>query len=166
MELKKENNLVSIQNEYNEKYYEYKIKTFNYLMDSYIEIIHKLIDVTVEKRILPFKLIMASKYIKEYVTENRNEILEQSIIHILGNKETILNFDITNLDELDKDIDDNISVKTYFNKIKKIEDTGIIDLIIEIKNNSKKLSEYNIELIKKYFEFMIIILEKIKKLFL
>jgi vacuolar-type H+-ATPase subunit F/Vma7 len=144
---------------------EYKIETYNFLMETYIETIHKLIDITVEKRILPLKIAFASNFIKEYVKDNRIEILEQSIIHILGNKETILNFDIANLDELDKDMCDNISVKSYLNKIKKTEDTGIIDLIIEIKNNSKTLSEYNIALIKKYFELMINILEKIKELF-
>ena len=92
----------------------------------------------------------------------------------------ILNFNINkldDLDELDEDSDDNTSRKecitnisniksnTKKDLINKIESNEILDIIIHIKNNSKKLDEFTIEMIKNYVELLILILEQIKKLF-
>ena len=147
---------------------------YNFLMDSYIETIIKLIDFSIEMRILPFKIWISINYIKNYIIENRIEILENGITYLLTNKEIILNFDISNLDdldELDDDSNDNLSRKECINTIKKknkfenLKEIELLNIIIEIKNNSKKISTNNIILIKNYFELLIDILQKIKNIF-
>ena len=156
---------------------DYKIEMYNYLMDSYVEIIHKLIDTSYSMKILPFKVRLGMNYIKKYINDNRFETLQNGITYILTNKELILNFNITNLDDLDEDSDDNTSIKSCVNKLKKqkninsnqnfdnLNSDDMLNLIIEIKNNSKNLSQTDIVIIKKYFELIIIILEKIQNLF-
>ena len=97
---------------------------------------------------------------------------------MLGNKDTILNFNLSKLDELDEDSDDNMSIKSCVNKFNNIK-PGVLDtnsnmtnpndmlnLMIEIKNNTKKLSSEDVLIIKKYFELLIIILEKIQNIFI
>ena len=153
-----------------------QLETYNYLMNTYVDTIHKLIDIAYNFNILPFKIIFGMNYIKKYVNENRLETLENGINYILTNKEIILNFNLEKLDELDKDSDDNISIKSCISSFKKQQtnikidtDTDsdqMLNLIIDIKNNSKKLSSNDILIIKKYFELLIIILEKIKQLFI
>ena len=154
--------------------YNCQIESYNYLMDTYIEIIHKLINFSLNNNLLPFKIIMGINYLRKYVNENRLEILENSINYLLTYKEIILNFNIEKLDDLDDDSDDNISRKECVNNIKninnnivdkKFKENEILELIIEIKNNSKKLSKNDIDIIKKYFELLISILEQIKNIF-
>lgn len=178
------------QNFYNQNFinsecntYKYsQIETYNFLMNTYIETIHKLIDLSYDFGILPFKIIFGMNWIKKYISENRFEVLENGINYLLTNKETILNFNLDKLDELDMDSDDNVSIKSCINSIKNQQnktkinsntnfDTNsdsdqMLNLIIEIKNNSKKLSSNDIIIIKKYFELLIIILEKIQNLFI
>jgi len=152
---------------------------YNYLMDMYIDTIIKLIDTSYSMRILPLKVMFGLGYIKNYIKLNRFNILQNGFDYLLANKETILNFDIGNLNELDEDSDDNISIKSCISNIKHHQNTknqtntnnfisdsdDMVNLMIEIKNNTLKLSSDDIEIIKKYFELIIIILENIKKIF-
>jgi len=158
-----------------------KYETYEFLMETYIDTIYGLMDFALKLNILPFKVVFGINYIKKYVGENRYETLQNGINYVLKNKEIILNFDIKNLDELDIDSDDNMSVKSCVNNLKKnslssinsssfqnisTDTDQILNLMIEIKNNAKKLSNYDIELVKKYFELIVIILEQIQNLFL
>lgn len=144
-----------------------KIAIYDNLMNIYINTICDLLDTSKSMGILPFKISLSIYWIKNYITENRFEVLENGIIYLLTNKETILNFNLSNLDILDFDIDDdNKSIKSCLNnmsKSTKVDD--LINTIIEIKNNVKKKSSDEIEIIKKYFEILILILEKIENLF-
>jgi len=165
-----------------------KLEIYNNLMEKYITTINNLIDTSYSMGILPFKIILGINYIKNYLNENRFETLQYGINYILSNKEIILNFDINNLDELDIDSDDNQSIKSCINNLKNhnqnisstqdltlnnifnlnhiLSPDNMINLIIEIKNNTKKISELDILIIKNFFELLIIILEKIKNIFL
>ena len=152
--------------------YDNKLNTYNYLIEKYIDTIIKLIDTAYMLKILPFKIIMSMNYIKKYVKDNKFEILENGITYLLNNKEIILNFDIDNLDNLDEDSDDNMSIKSCVNNFNTntsatstASTSEILDLIIEIKNKCKKLQYEDIEIIQKYFEILIIILEKIQNIF-
>lgn len=152
---------------------------YNFLMDTYIDTIIKLIDTSYSMRILPFKIMFGIGYIKNYIQSNRFDILQNGFDYLLANKETILNFDIANLNELDEDSDDNISIKSCISNIKLnqnknnqtntnnfISDSDdMLNLMIEIKNNTLKLCSDDIEIIKKYFELIIVILENIQKIF-
>jgi hypothetical protein len=155
------------------EYQNIKLDNYIFLMDNYIEIILKLIDFSYQQNLLPFRLILAINYIKKYIIENRIEILSNGLNYLLENKDIILNFDLNKLDDLDEDSDDNISRKECVKNINNFKNTynnsfnesELLNYIIEIKNNSKKLSENNIKLVKKYFEIIIDILEKIKNIF-
>jgi hypothetical protein len=148
---------------------------YNYLMDSYIDTIIRLIDTSYSFGILPLKIMFGLGYIKNYIQSNRFDILQNGLDYLLINKETILNFDFANLNELDEDFDDNISIKSCINNLKQTKQANgnnfisdsddMLNLIIEIKNNTKKLHSGDIFIIKKYFEVLIIILENIKKIF-
>jgi len=165
-----------INNSYNQ---EEMFNQYNYLMDTYIDTIIKLIDTAYSMRILPFKIMFGIGYIKNYIQSNRFDILQNGFDYLLTNKETILNFDIANLNELDEDSDDNISIKSCISNIKHnqnknnqtntnnfISDSDdMLNLMIEIKNNTIKLCLDDIEIIKKYFELIVIILENIQKIF-
>lgn len=150
---------------------------YNYLMDMYIDTIIKLIDTSYSMRILPLKVMFGLGYIKNYIQSNRLDILQNGFDLLLSNKETILNFDIDNLNELDEDFDDNVSIKSCISNIKQhssiknqtnnfiSNSDDMLNLMIEIKNNTLKLSSVDIDIIKKYFELIIIILEKIQNIF-
>lgn len=149
---------------------------YNYLMETYINTIIQLIDTSYSMKILPLKVMFGLSWIKNYIQENRFDILKNGIEYLLTNKETVLNFDIEKLDELDEDFDDNVSIKSCLSNIKHtstnsnssniISDSDdMVNLMIEIKNNTKKLSPNDILIIKSYFELLIIILEKIQNIF-
>ena len=146
------------------------VEKFNYLTNQYIELIINLIDYCDEKKILPKKIIFFLDTIKKNLNENKFEIVQNSLTHILENKETILNFSFDSLEE------DNYSEKfdnlNNIHQLKKLikntnqNELEIINLIIEIKKNSKKLlNKEDINIIKDYIEIMILILEKINVLF-
>lgn len=151
---------------------------YNYLMETYINTIIQLIDTSYSMKILPLKIMFGIKWIKNYIQSNRTDILENGINYLLVNKDLILNFDIDNLDELDEDFDDNVSIKSCINNIKHnhrnlensnniISDSDdMLNLMIDIKNNTKKLSNEDILIIKSYFELLIMILEKIQNIFM
>lgn len=149
---------------------------YNYLMETYIDTIIELIDISYSLRILPFKVMFGLNWIKNHIKTNKLEVLDNGINYLLLNKDLVLNFSIDKLDELDEDFDDNVSIKSCLSNFKKIQKenniTNIIsdsddmlNLIIEIKNNTKKLCQEDISIIKSYFELLIIILEKIQNLF-
>ena len=154
---------------------------YNYLMDMYIDTIIKLIDTSYAMRILPLKIMFGLNYIKNHIQTNRLDILKNGLDYLLANKEIVLNFNIEKLNELDEDFDDNVSIKSCITDIKQkqkqnrssdannefiTESDEMLNLIIDIKNNAKKLSSSDIEIIKKYFELLIIILESIEKIFI
>lgn len=156
------------------------ISQYNYLMETYIDTIIQLIDTSYSLKILPLKVMFGLSWIKNYIRTNRFEVLENGINYLLSNKDTVLNFDIEKLDELDEDFDDNVSIKSCISNIKQthtnisstssssniISDTDdMLNLMIEIKNNTKKLCVDDIKIIKSYFELLIIILEKIQEIF-
>lgn len=153
------------------------ITKYDYLMETYINTIIQLIDTSYSMRILPLKVMFGLNWIKNYIQSNRFEVLENGINYLLENKDTVLNFSIENLDELDEDFDDNVSIKSCISNIKKnhsdivnssnviVDSDDMLNLMIEIKNNAKKLCEEDIFIIKSYFELLIIILEKIQNLF-
>jgi hypothetical protein len=170
-----------------------KLNNYNYLMELYIDTIHKLIDTSYTLNILPFKVMFGLNWIKKHISENRLESLQNGITYLLGNKEIILNFNLLKLDELDVDSDDNMSIKSCVNKFNNVKTNSnmtnsnmtnsnmtnsnmtnsnmtspddMLNLIIDIKNNTKKLSSEDVLIIKKYFELLIIILEKIQNIFI
>ena len=69
-----------------ESHTETKSDTYNYLMDLYVDTIHKLIDTSYTLNILPLKVIFGINYIKKYITNNRIEILQNVIFYLLTNK--------------------------------------------------------------------------------
>jgi hypothetical protein len=172
-----------------------KLDDYNYLMNLYIDTIHKLIDIAYSFNILPLKIMLGLSWIKKHISDNRFEALQNGITYLLENKDTILNFNLSKLDELDMDSDDNMSIKSCVNKFNansnisnsnisnsnisnsnisnsNISNSNIsnpddmLNLMIEIKNNAKKLSYDDVLIVKKYFELLIIILEKIKNIFI
>ncbi len=170
---------------YNEEQIE-KINKFSSLIDNYMEVVNSLIDIAVKKDLLPMKVLITLPYLKNYIRENRMDIMESSVKYILPNRETILNFSLDQLeelDELDDDTDDNVSrigyksnidiiksniekeKKSLKNGIKDMESNEILNIIVEIKNNSKKLSKKDTDIIYQYIKLLILVLEEIKKLF-
>lgn len=150
-----------------ENYEELKVNHYNYLMDNYIEIIMNLVDFSNINNILPFKLKLGINYLKDYILNNRLTLLDNGLNYLLNNKEVIMNFDVNNLDQLDEDDNDNVSIKQCVNNLKKDnklknEDSELLDIIIDIKNNTKNLDNNKRGLIKKYFEIIISILEELK----
>ena len=158
---------------------DYKLDRFNLLTNNYIDTINSLLDIAVSNKIVPFKLLIGLPLIKDYILTNRIDLLEYGVQYILSNKSDIMNFDINRLDELDSNSDDNISRKECINNIDnaklKINDkinfatnynsNEIIEIIVQIKNNSKNLDNFTVMMIKNYFELLILILEQIKSLY-
>ncbi len=156
---------------------------YNNLMELYTCTIINLIDISNSMKILPLKVMFGINYIKNHIMSNRFEILQTGLNYILTNKDLILNFNLNRLDELDIDSDDNTSIKSCVKKYKKSSTNNtnnqnqnsfltesnpdeILELIISVKNNAKKLSIDDIIIIKKYFELLIDILEQIQKIFI
>jgi hypothetical protein len=145
------------------------IEKFNYLTNQYIELIINLIDYCEEKKILPKKITFFLDTIKKNLNENKFEIIQNSLLHILENKETILNFSLDSLEDSDDKSNNNLNNIYQLKKLIKNTNQNeleIINLIIEIKKNAKTLLiKEDIMIIKDYIEIMIMILEKIKILF-
>jgi len=146
------------------------VEKFNYLTNQYIDLIINLIDYCDDKKILPKKIIFFLDTIKKNLNENKFEIVQNSLIHVLENKNIILNFSLNSLEE-DTDNNSNNNLNNIYQLKNLIKNTDqneleIINLIIEIKKNAKiLLIEDDIVIIKDYIEIMIMILEKIKILF-
>lgn len=146
------------------------VEKFNYLTNQYIELIINLIDFCDLKKILPKKIIFFLDTIKKNLNQNKFEIIQNSLHYILENKETILNFSLESLEE-DNYYEKSDNLNNIYQLKKLIKNTNqneleIINLIIEIKKNAKKLLiKDDIIIIKDYIELMILILEKINNLF-
>jgi hypothetical protein len=104
-------------------------------------------------------------YIKEYISENKIELLENGIKYLLPNKYDILNFNINNLDEIENSINDISNIKMVDENYKINNKNEMLKLILEIKNNSKKLDRIDLDIIKRYVELLISILEQITDLY-
>lgn len=155
-----------------------KQKQFSKLSDKYVEQIKKVLDYAVTKRIVPIKVIFGVNLIKEYIDNNKLKILECGVEYILKYKDEILNFSLESLDETNLSENSNFSSNyiSNINELKHIikqetnststEEIEIINLIIDIINNAKKLSSDEMDIIKNYIELIILILEKIKIIFI
>jgi len=155
-----------------------KVIQFKKLSDKYIEQIKKVLDYAVSKRIVPLKVIFGINLIKTYIDENKIKILECGVEYILKYKDEILNFSLDSLDENDlSELSDLSTCSSNYisniNELKQIiqqqssksEELEVINLIIDIINNAKKLSIDEIDIIKSYIELIVLILEKIKIIF-
>ncbi len=158
--------------------YSNKFDSFVNFSDKYVDVIEKLLDFSTSKNILPIKILLGMKILKQYIKDNKVSLIQKGVEYLLNYKETILNFDLNNLDVLDNNsednFDDNYSRKNCLNTINKAKhiineqtykENEILDLIIDIKNNAKNLNETDKSIIKGYIEVLILILEKIKTLF-
>jgi hypothetical protein len=155
--------------------YSSKIDLFINFSNKYVDVIEKLLDFSVSKKILPLKILLGLNILKKYIRDNKVNLIQNGVEYLLNYKDTILNFDLHNLDELDNDSEDNVSRKSCLNNITKAKqiineqnykENEILDLIIEIKNNAKILNISDKSIIKGYMEVLIMILEKIKDLFI
>lgn len=158
--------------------YQNKVNLFIDFSNKYVDVINKILDFSIIKKILPLKILLGMSILKKYIVDNKISLIQNGVKYLLNHKETILNFNLNNLDdldELDNDSDDNISRKncmTNINKVKEIideqsyENDEILNLIIEIKNNAKVLNDTDKIIIKGYIEVLIMILEKIKNIFI
>jgi hypothetical protein len=148
---------------------ELAVEKFNYLTNQYIELIINLIDYCEQKKILPKKIIFFLDTIKKNLNENKFEIIQNSLYHVLKNKETILNFSLDSLEEDSYEKSNNLNNIYQLKKLIKNTNQNeleIINIIIEIKKNAKiLLIKDDIGIIKDYIEIMILILEKINVLF-
>lgn len=144
-----------------------KLNIFNELTENYFLVIKSLMELAKDKNIIPIRYIILIPVLTSYIDNNRVYIIQKSIITILNNKEKILNFSLNNLEN-----DNTVNLE----KIKTIIDrenlnncrdreSEFFDLIIQIKNNSLRLSEDDRNIFKAYIELMIKILEKIKCIF-
>jgi hypothetical protein len=144
-----------------------KLNIFNELTENYFLVIKSLMELAKDKNIIPIRYIILIPVLTSYIENNRVYIIQKSIITILNNKEKILNFSLNNLEN-----DNTVNLE----KIKTIIDrenlnncrdreSEFFDLIIQIKNNSLRLSEDDRNIFKAYIELMIKILEKIKCIF-
>jgi hypothetical protein len=145
-----------------------KLEIFNELIYNYFIVIDNLINLAREKNIIPLKYIVLIPILQSYIEENKLSIIQKSLVTLLNNKDRILNF---SLDKLDKDESINLEkIKIIIDKENinnaKEKESELFDLIIQIKNNSLKIDKEERMIIKSYIELMIMILEKIKNIFL
>lgn len=155
-----------------------KVEEFKKLSEKYILTILKIIDFSVIKNLIPIKFIIGIPIIKNYINLNKSKILECGVQYILPNKDEILNFSIDSLDSIESNNDDNISRKNCISNINELknliqventncyEEIEILNLIIDIKNNAKKIDNNELSIIQNFMELLIMILEKIKMIFI
>lgn len=155
--------------------YSSKMNLFITLSDRYISVMNSIIDFSVSKKIVPVKIILGVNILKNYIKDNKVELIKNGAEYLLNYKDYILNFDLKNLDELDNDSTDNISRKNCLDNISQVKkiineprykENEILDLIIDIKNKAKNLSIIDRSVIKGYIELLITILENIRDLFI
>lgn len=144
-----------------------KLNIFNELTENYFLVINSLMELAKDKNIIPIRYIILIPVLTSYIENNRVYIIQKSIITILNNKEKILNFSLNNLEN------DNMvnleKIKTIIDRENlnncRDRESEFFDLIIQIKNNSLRLSAEDRNIFKSYIELMIKILEKIKCIF-
>ena len=134
-----------------EKFNQYKI-----LSEYYINSISGLLDFSNSINIIPVKYSIFINNIKNYISNNKMELIKNGLLHILNNKDDILKLTLDTLKSKDND-----EVLNFFNKFEDTPDT--FNIIFEILNNSKKLKKKDFEVVKEFLETIIVILEKIKE---
>ena len=147
--------------------YEVKINKFHDYVNHYIIVLFKLIDFSKENNLIPFKILLMLPYIKNYLENNKVEIIQSSVKYILEYKNEILNFSSEKYDDLDEENDDNVSRKECIKNIKNIKkkvgfddseiksnffEDDILNFIIVLKNNYKNLDSDSIYLFKGYLK--------------
>jgi hypothetical protein len=131
-------------------------KQYKVLSEYYINSISGLIDFANSINIIPIKYSIFINKIKNYIIENKMEMIKNGLQYILNNKSDILNISLDTLKSKDND-----DVLNFFEKFDDAPET--FNIIFEILNNSKKLKKKEFEIVKEYLETIIIILEKIKE---
>ena len=131
-------------------------KQYKILSEYYINSISGLLDYSNSINIIPVKYSIFIKNIKNYINENKIEMVKNGLLYILKNKDDILNLTLDTLKSKDND-----EVLSFFDTFEETPDT--FNIIFEILNNSKKLKKKDFDLVKEYLETIIIILEKIKE---
>lgn len=151
--------------------YNLKAKTFSKLSDKYVEILEKLIDYANIKRILPLKVSIGIPLIKKYMIDNRVLLIQYGVEHLLNNKDLILNSNFEDYDDFESD---NQSVKSCVSNISKVKqvlnvieltEDFVLEIIIQIKNNSKNLSQMDKTIIYEYVKILLVILSNIRDIF-
>ena len=141
-----------------------KISIYNNLCDNYFSIINDLIDFSSQNKIIPTKMNFYVPLFKDYLNNNKTEVIQNSIKILLEYKNEILNFSIENLSQNNQNI---IEIKKMLNNNNLNKEIEIFNLFIEIKDNAiQKLKLEDREIVKEYIELIILILEKIKNLFI
>jgi hypothetical protein len=139
--------------------YDITVSKFHELLNNYINYINNLIIFLNINNILPPQILLFLPFIKNYIENNKLDILNYSIIH----KNEILNF---TLDDFN-DEDDNQTINTYKSKLDSFNIEGginICDLLIEIKNKSKKINKKNTNILKKNIKKITNTLNEIQQL--
>ena len=141
-----------------------KISIYNNLCDNYFSIINDLIDFSSQNKIIPIKMNFYVPLFKDYLNNNKTEVIQNSLKILLEYKNEILNFSIDSLSQNNSNI---IEIKEILNKNNLSKEIEIFNLFIEIKDNAiLKLKLEDREIVKEYIELIILILEKIKNLFI
>ena len=133
-----------------------KFKQYKILSEYYIDSITGLLDFSNSLNIIPVKYSIFINNIKNYISNNKMEIIKNGLLYILNNKDDILKLTLDTLKSKDND-----EVLNFFEKFDDTPDT--FNIIFEILNNSKKLKKKDFEVVKEFLETIIIILEKIKE---
>lgn len=131
-------------------------KQYKILSDYYINSIYGLLDYSNSINIIPKKYSIFINNIKNYVVENKMDMIKNGLKYILLYKEEILNLTLDVLKSKD-----NNDVIDFFENLEDVPDT--FNIIFEILNNSKKLKKKDFDIIKEFIETIIMILEKIKE---
>ena len=131
-------------------------KQYKILSEYYINSISGLLDFANSVNIIPVKYSIFIKNIKNYIDENKMEMIKNGLKYILNNKDDILKLTLDTLKSKDND-----EILGFFEKFDDTPDT--FNIIFDILNNSKKLKKNDFELVKEYLETIIVILEKIKE---
>ena len=141
-----------------------KISIYNNLCDNYFSIINDLIDFSSQNKIIPTKMNFYVPLFKDYLNNNKTEVIQNSIKILLEYKNEILNFSIDSLSQNNSNI---IEIKEILNKNNLSKEIEIFNLFIEIKDNAiLKLKLEDREIVKEYIELIILIIKKIKNLFI
>ena len=133
-----------------------KFKQYKILSEYYIDSITGLLDFSNSLNIIPVKYSIFINNIKNYISNNKMEIIKNGLLYILNNKDDILKLTLDTLKSKDND-----EVLNFFEKFDDTPDT--FNIIFEILNNSKKLKKKDFEIVKEFLETIIMILEKIKE---
>ena len=133
-----------------------KFKQYIILSEYYIDSITGLLDFSNSLNIIPVKYSIFINNIKNYISNNKMEIIKNGLLYISNNKDDILKLTLDTLKSKDND-----EVLNFFEKFDDTPDT--FNIIFEILNNSKKLKKKDFEVVKEFLETIIIILEKIKE---